>query len=205
MAEAMTSAWSVRVPASSANLGPGFDALGLALSAYLTCRFRPAETLTIRVTGRDAEEISTGEDNMIWQTALDVARDTGATLTPVEMEVDNGIPLGKGMGSSAAALEPMPLPSGMPLSTSISTGVSVAPVSRATSSAVCQIMLSSPVEISSASRPVTRMVSVSAGRKRQVRYAESASPRASKPGPRFALEAGTRTDHADVIASAITA
>jgi homoserine kinase len=104
MAGAMTLAWSVRVPASSANLGPGFDALGLALSAYLTCRFRPAESLTIRVSGRDAEQISTDENNLIWQTALDVARDTGATLGPVEMEVHNAIPLGKGMGSSAAAL-----------------------------------------------------------------------------------------------------
>lgn len=97
-------AWSVRVPASSANLGPGFDALGLALSSYLTCRFRRAGRLTIRVTGRDAGQISTGEDNLIWQTALDVARDTGATLPPIELEVDNAIPLGKGMGSSAAAL-----------------------------------------------------------------------------------------------------
>jgi homoserine kinase len=104
MAAAMTSAWSVRVPASSANLGPGFDALGLALSAYLTCRFRRADSLSIRVRGRDAEQISTGEDNLIWQTALDVARDCGATLPLIEMEVDNAIPLGKGMGSSAAAL-----------------------------------------------------------------------------------------------------
>ena len=103
-AEAMSAAWSVRVPASSANLGPGFDALGLALSSYLTCRFRRAGRLTIRVTGRDAGQISTGEDNLIWQTALDVARDTGAALPPIELEVDNAIPLGKGMGSSAAAL-----------------------------------------------------------------------------------------------------
>lgn len=103
-AEAMSAAWSVRVPASSANLGPGFDALGLALSSYLTCRFRRAERLTIRVTGRDANQISTGDDNLIWRTALDVARDTGATLPPIELEVENAIPLGKGMGSSAAAL-----------------------------------------------------------------------------------------------------
>jgi len=45
----------VRVPASSANLGPGFDALGLALEIFLTCRFEPAERLSIRVTGRDAD------------------------------------------------------------------------------------------------------------------------------------------------------
>ena len=46
--------FTVRAPASSANLGPGFDALGLALGVYLTCRFRRAELLSIRVEGRDA-------------------------------------------------------------------------------------------------------------------------------------------------------
>lgn len=94
----------VRVPASSANLGPGFDALGLALSIYLECRFRRSDRLQIRVSGRDAALISTTEDNLIWQTALDVAKDVGETLPPVELEIDNGIPLGKGLGSSAAAL-----------------------------------------------------------------------------------------------------
>ena len=97
-------AWKIRVPASSANLGPGFDALGLALSVYLNCRFRPASQLKISVCGRDADLISSGEDNFIWQTALGVAREVGAMLPPVELEVDNDIPLGKGLGSSAAAL-----------------------------------------------------------------------------------------------------
>src|SRR6202011_4202430 len=94
----------VRVPASSANLGPGFDALGLALGVYLECGFRRAERLAITVMGRDAESISTGEDNLIWQTALAVARDTGRALAPIELEIVNDIPLGKGLGSSAAAL-----------------------------------------------------------------------------------------------------
>jgi homoserine kinase len=96
--------WRLRVPASSANLGPGFDALGLALSVYLECRFSRAPHLNITVTGRDAAEISAGEDNLIWQTALAVGRDTGAELPPVELVIDNQIPLGKGLGSSAAAL-----------------------------------------------------------------------------------------------------
>jgi len=94
----------VRVPASSANLGPGFDALGLALGLYLECKFRPANELTITVSGRDADSISTGEDNLIWQTALAVARDTDRRLKPIALEIFNDIPLGKGLGSSAAAL-----------------------------------------------------------------------------------------------------
>ena len=97
-------AWKLRVPASSANLGPGFDALGLALNVYLRCRFRRADRLKIVVRGRDADLISSGGDNLIWQTALGVARDAGVELSPVELEIDNDIPLGKGLGSSAAAL-----------------------------------------------------------------------------------------------------
>jgi len=97
--------WStVRVPASSANLGPGFDALGLALGIYLDCRFRAADRLSIAVTGRDASSISTSDDNLIWQTALSVAADVGLPMPPIELVIDNHIPLGKGLGSSAAAL-----------------------------------------------------------------------------------------------------
>ncbi len=95
---------TVRVPASSANLGPGFDALGMALEIYLTCRFERAESLSIRPLGRDAQLVSSGEDNLIWQTALAVARDVGQPLPPISLEVDNDIPIGKGLGSSAAAL-----------------------------------------------------------------------------------------------------
>ena len=94
----------LRVPASSANLGPGFDALGLALGIYLECRFRESGRLSIRVRGRDAGEIPATEENLIWQTALAVARDVGGVLPPIELLIDNDIPLGKGLGSSAAAL-----------------------------------------------------------------------------------------------------
>jgi homoserine kinase len=95
---------TLRVPASSANLGPGFDALGLALGIYLECRFRRSARLTIAVSGRDVEQISTGEDNLIWQTALAVAADVRGQLPPVELVIQNDIPVGKGLGSSAAAL-----------------------------------------------------------------------------------------------------
>jgi len=95
---------AVRVPASSANLGPGFDALGLALNLYLECRFRPATELAIEISGRDADQISTGADNFIWQTALNIAQSVGQVMPTLEINIANAIPLGKGMGSSAAAL-----------------------------------------------------------------------------------------------------
>jgi homoserine kinase len=76
----------------------------MALGIYLECRFRQSDRLEIRLLGRDAACISNGEDNLIWQTALAVARDTGGVLPPIELEIDNDIPIGKGLGSSAAAL-----------------------------------------------------------------------------------------------------
>ncbi len=98
-------AWyTVRVPASSANLGPGFDALGVALGVYLTCRFRRSEKLTISASGRDSGQIPLGRDNLIWQTAVTVAESHGVGMPAIDLEIHNDIPLGKGMGSSAAAL-----------------------------------------------------------------------------------------------------
>lgn len=96
--------WMLRVPASSANLGPGFDAIGLALGIYLKCRFQPASNLQIHVAGRDAPLIPTTEENLIWQAAQAVAREVGLKLPPLHIEIYNDIPIGKGLGSSAAAL-----------------------------------------------------------------------------------------------------
>ena len=94
----------VRVPASSANLGPGFDAMGLALDLYLTCRFRTADQLRIVARGTDTHDIPLDDSNLIWRTALEVAARVNLHLDPIELEIDNCIPLGKGLGSSAAAL-----------------------------------------------------------------------------------------------------
>lgn len=94
----------LQVPASSANLGPGFDALGLALDLHLTCRFRAAERLRISARGADAADIPLDETNLIWRTVLDVAARVQLPVSPIQLEIDNAIPLGKGLGSSAAAL-----------------------------------------------------------------------------------------------------
>jgi homoserine kinase len=68
------------------------------------CRFRRSGALAIRVEGRDAAGIPAGPDNLIWQTAVTVAQNHGAEMPPIELHIQNDIPLGKGMGSSAAAL-----------------------------------------------------------------------------------------------------
>lgn len=89
---------TIRVPASSANLGPGFDTLALALNLHLECRFEPAPEWQITVSGRDAPSIPTDESNLIRQT---IAR---YTPTAFQLHIHNEIPVGKGLGSSAAAL-----------------------------------------------------------------------------------------------------
>jgi homoserine kinase len=94
----------VRVPASSANLGPGFDALGLALQIYLECRFQESTDLKITAQGRDVGSIPLGENNLIWQTAKHVAQVQQREMPPIALDIYNEIPVGKGLGSSAAAL-----------------------------------------------------------------------------------------------------
>ena len=95
---------SVRVPGSSANLGPGFDALGLALAVYLECDFEKAVELRISAEGRDAGSIPLDATNLIWRTACRVATANGHAMPPVNLAIRNGIPIGKGLGSSATAL-----------------------------------------------------------------------------------------------------
>lgn len=92
------------VPASSANLGPGFDALGLALDIYLVCTVELQEVLRITAEGIDANEIPSDPSNLIWRTALQVAESVKKVLPAVWLHIDNQIPIGKGLGSSAAAL-----------------------------------------------------------------------------------------------------
>ncbi len=85
-------------------MGPGFDALAVALKVYLDCRFSVSNHLSIQVTGRDAHLIPATEDNLIWKTALAVAARAHLPLPPIQLAINNDIPIGKGLGSSAAGL-----------------------------------------------------------------------------------------------------
>jgi len=93
----------VRVPASSANLGPGFDTLALALGLYLECTLRASESgFLVRVSGEDASGIPPDETNLTWRAFLRLAG--GTAPRGVTLEIANDIPVGKGLGSSAAAI-----------------------------------------------------------------------------------------------------
>lgn len=94
----------LRLPATSANLGPGFDALGLAMALYLTIDAVPAEGFHIDATGRNADLCANLEDNLILTTYIDVLANAGVLAPGLRLRLQNEIPLGMGCGSSAAAL-----------------------------------------------------------------------------------------------------
>jgi homoserine kinase len=103
------SAFEVTLPASTSNLGAGFDCFGLALQQYLTIRatVTPQSTVKCRVRTRgtaDSSELPRTSENLIYRAMAYTARLEGVNLPPVQLAVLNQIPLGRGLGSSAAAI-----------------------------------------------------------------------------------------------------
>lgn len=96
----------LRLPATSANLGPGFDAVGLAMGIALEIEAGPAADggFQIAATGRNAHVCARVERNLIIETYRAVLRAARNEARPLALQLRNGIPLGMGCGSSAAAL-----------------------------------------------------------------------------------------------------
>lgn len=90
----------VKVPATSANLGIGFDCLGLALNIYATFTFEAADKLSI--TG--CPEKFQGEDNLTWTTYIDVCNKLQEDVVPLAITIDSPIPLSGGLGSSSCCV-----------------------------------------------------------------------------------------------------
>ena len=93
----------VSLPATSANLGPGFDAVGVALSLRLSVEARIAERDSVQAAGRDAAVCGELKNNLILESYRAAAEASAAEVFPLALEVTNEIPLGMGCGSSAAA------------------------------------------------------------------------------------------------------
>jgi homoserine kinase len=92
----------LRMPGTSANLGPGFDAIAVALDFSLEIEAEPASEFSIQATGRDAERCARLEDNLILEIYKKLLLSHGRPIVPLAIRMDNGIPLGMGCGSSAA-------------------------------------------------------------------------------------------------------
>ncbi len=91
------------LPATSANLGPAFDAAALALDFSIKIDARAAEEFSIAATGRDYEICGRLKDHLILNTYREVLEAAGRSVTPLNVKIANDIPIGKGCGSSAAA------------------------------------------------------------------------------------------------------
>ncbi|MEM8640528.1 MAG: homoserine kinase [Cyanobacteria bacterium P01_G01_bin.54] len=94
----------VIVPATTANLGSGFDCIGAALTLYNRFEFQPTERLRISITGAGQAEISTATDNLVYRSVQKFYAHLDRPLPPLQIEIAMGIPLARGLGSSATAI-----------------------------------------------------------------------------------------------------
>jgi homoserine kinase len=101
--------FEVRLPASTSNLGSGFDCFGLALQLYLTIRAtvvpKSSVKCRVRTTGtRESSLLPRTAENLIYRAMVHVAKHEGVELPRIDLVVQNQVPIGRGLGSSAAAI-----------------------------------------------------------------------------------------------------
>ena len=101
--------YKVAVPATTANIGSGFDVLGLSLSLYNEVHFISDENrhfpdFTVTAEGEGVDQIPEGKDNVIIQAMAQTARKVGMALPCGHMHLVNRIPFARGLGSSSAAI-----------------------------------------------------------------------------------------------------
>lgn len=105
----MSTSVNVTVPATTANLGPGFDCIGAALTLYNRFKFtrlNPSSSspVSITATGAEAQLVKTDESNLVYQAFVKLFQHLGETPPPVQIEIQLGVPLARGLGSSATAI-----------------------------------------------------------------------------------------------------
>jgi len=96
-------ALEIVLPATSANLGPAFDAAALAFSMFLKVRGKAGDEFSVNAIGRDREICSQLENHLILTTYREVLQAERKQVQPLALRIENQIPIGKGCGSSAAA------------------------------------------------------------------------------------------------------
>lgn len=94
----------VKVPASTANLGPGFDSLGMALSLYAWIEMSAAERTEFQLFGDGMDGLPRDKSNLIYKVAQMVFREAGVSVPELRIAMYSDIPLTRGLGSSASAI-----------------------------------------------------------------------------------------------------
>ena len=95
--------FEISLPATSANLGPAFDAAALAFALFLRVRAKTATEFSVIARGRDPEICSQVENHLILTTYREILQTEKKPAQPLALRINNQIPIGKGCGSSAAA------------------------------------------------------------------------------------------------------
>ena len=97
----------IAAPATTANLGPGYDCLGMALDIWNTVEVEPLPdgvTPSVNVSGEGAGELEAGPENLVYRSMEFLYRELGRSMPPLRIHCENDIPLARGLGSSAAAI-----------------------------------------------------------------------------------------------------
>ncbi len=97
---------TVSVPATTANIGPGFDCLGVALTLYnrVTFSLTGTSSLEITITGDEADRVERSDRNLIYQAFAKFYQHLNQPVPGVKLEIQLGVPLARGLGSSATAI-----------------------------------------------------------------------------------------------------
>lgn len=95
---------TVKVPASTANMGSGFDTIGMAFQLYTVIRMEFASETKITVSGDHLSALPTDKTNLLYQTAAHLFQSLNRDVPELAIEVSSEIPLTRGLGSSAAAV-----------------------------------------------------------------------------------------------------
>ena len=96
--------FDIRIPATTANIGPGFDAFGMALGFYNYVAVSKAERLALDIQGEGAGVLSYNRNNLLVQAAQAVYDRAGAGEAKLVFTLINQIPISRGLGSSSAAI-----------------------------------------------------------------------------------------------------
>lgn len=94
----------VKIPASTANLGPGFDSIGMAFQMYTTIRMEVGEETLIRLHGNHLQGLPVDKSNLVYQVAAKLFQKAGLDAPELVIDIDTEVPLTRGLGSSAAAI-----------------------------------------------------------------------------------------------------